>query len=118
MGSVMGFALQAKGEPRLYWAGDTIWVDEVAQAIDTYQPQVIITHSCGAAFEDNSPIVMDALQTIQVCKMIPEGKVIAVHMETIDHGTVSREDLRVAADEANIPLTQLIIPHDGECLSL
>lgn len=117
MGSVMGFVLQAPSEPVVYWAGDTILVDSVKQAIDRYQPDIIVTHSSGAAFEENSPIVMDAEQTIQVCKSVLETKVIAVHMDSLDHATISREDLRTAADEANVSLTQLLIPKDGEILS-
>lgn len=116
MGSVMGFILQAEDEPTVYWAGDTIWYDAVAQVIENYQPDVIITHSPGAAF-DESPIVMDAEQTIQVCQAAPQAKVIAVHMETLDHATVSRQDLRSVADAAGISPSQLIIPHDGETVS-
>lgn len=118
MGSVMGFVLEAPGEPRVYWAGDTILVDSVTQAIGTYQPEIIITHSSGAAFEEDSPILMDTAQTIQICKIAPQAKVIAVHMDSLDHATVSREDLRTAADEANVSLTQLLIPQDGDLLQL
>ncbi|MGB7340861.1 MAG: MBL fold metallo-hydrolase [Phototrophicaceae bacterium] len=118
MGSVMGFVLQAPSEPRLYWSGDTIWIDDIAETLERYQPNVIVTHSSGSEFEDNQPIVMNAEHTIRVCQQMPESKVIATHMETIDHGTVSREGLRDAADAANIPLTQLLIPRDGETITL
>ena len=118
MGSVMGFVLQAPDEPVVYWTGDTILIDAVTETIDRYQPHVIVTHSSGAAFEDNSPIVMDAAQTIQICKSVPATKVIAVHMDSLDHATVSRDELRRAADKANVSLTQLLIPQDGETVRL
>jgi len=116
MGSVMGFVLEADDEPTVYWCGDTIWIDAVAETIQQFQPDVIITHSAGASFEANSPIVMDAEQTIQVCEAKPEATVIAVHLDTLDHATVSREDLRAAANQANISETRLLIPLDGETL--
>ena len=117
MGNVSGFVFQAENEPTVYWAGDTIWYEPVKQVIADSQPDIIITHSSGAKFGDSDPIVMDAEQTISVCQAAPQATVIAVHMETLDHGTVSRADLRAMADAQGIQLKQLLIPNDGEQLS-
>lgn len=116
MGSVMGFVLHAENEPTVYWAGDTIWYSAVQQAIELYKPDIIITHSSGALFEEDSPIVMDAEQTIEVCSNAPQAKIVAVHMESLDHGTVSRDNLRQAAIQAGISEERLLIPMDGEYL--
>ena len=118
MGSVSGFIFQAEGEPTIYWAGDTIWYDDVQKTIVRYQPDVIITHSSGARFGDSDPIVMDAEQTIAVCKSAPQANVIAVHLESLDHGTVSRSDLRSLAEKNGIRLARLLIPDDGESIDL
>jgi L-ascorbate metabolism protein UlaG (beta-lactamase superfamily) len=117
MGNVMGFVLRAEDEPTIYWAGDTIWYEAVEQLIETQQPDIIITHSSGALIEENSPIVMDAEQTISLCRKASESKIIAVHMEALDHGTVTREDLRQAALETEITENHLLIPNDGEILN-
>lgn len=117
MKTVSGFVFQAAGEPTLYWAGDTVLCDEVREVISKYQPDVIITHSCGATWPDSkgerSLIVMDAQQTIEVCKLSPDKVVIAVHMEALDHATVSRQQLREAANAALINAKKLLIPDDG-----
>lgn len=118
MGTVSGFILRAEGEPTVYWVGDSIWYAPVAEIIAQYRPNVIITHSCGAGFEKDSPIVMDAEQTLKVCQAAPDATVIAVHMEAYDHSTVSRDDLRRYAETAGIRAEQLRIPADGETLSL
>lgn len=117
MGQVSGFVFQANGEPTVYWCGDTIWYDEVEKVVRDYQPDVIITHSCGAEFESKSPIVMDAEQTIAVCRAAPDAVVVAVHMEAYDHSTVTRADLRAFATAQGITAEQLRIPDDGETLS-
>lgn len=39
MGSVMGFLLEAEGEPTVYWAGDTVLYPAVEEAIRTAAPQ-------------------------------------------------------------------------------
>jgi len=79
---------------------------------------VIITHSSGARFKDSDPIVMDTEQTLQVCKAAPDSIVIAVHMEALDHGTVTRQALRETAEAASIPEAQLRIPANGETLEI
>jgi len=122
MGRVMGFTLQAAGEPMVYWAGDTVWCEEVEAALQTAQPHYVITHSCGARWPIASGarelIVMDAAQTIGVCECAPQATVIATHMEAFDHATISRSALREARQAAGLAETRLRIPQDGETLTL
>jgi len=113
MGNASGFVFQAEGEPTVYWAGDTIWYEDVAGVIARVQPDVIITHSCGAVWDDVL-IVMDGAQTLSVCRAAPEALVIATHMEALDHATVSRVDLRALAEQEGVSSDQLRIPADGE----
>ncbi|NRQ15082.1 MBL fold metallo-hydrolase [Ensifer sesbaniae] len=117
MGPVIGFSLEAKGEPTLYWAGDTVFYPPVETTIRETRPDIIVTHSCAARWNGDL-IVMDAEQTIKVCEMAKNGIVIAAHMEALDHATLSRSELRAAADAHGIPLTKLVIPDDGEVLTL
>jgi L-ascorbate metabolism protein UlaG (beta-lactamase superfamily) len=116
MGPVSGFIFRAENEPTIYWTGDTIWYEAVEKVILEAKPEVIITHSSGASFEAGAPIIMDAWQTIEVCRAVPQAKIIAVHMETFDFDTVSRKELRAMAEAEGIEATQLIIPADGETL--
>jgi len=116
LGPVSGFVFRAENEPTVYWAGDTIWCDAVKRVIDETQPDIIITHSSGAILGDSGPIVMDAAQTIAVCQAAPQATVIATHLESLDHGMVSRAELREAAEAAGIQPDQLLIPSDGETL--
>jgi L-ascorbate metabolism protein UlaG (beta-lactamase superfamily) len=118
MGQASGYVLQAQGEPTVFWVGDSIWCDEVAQAIARFDPQVILTHSSGAIWGEGVLIVMDAAQTLEVCRAAPRATVIAMHMEALDHGTVSRRRLRAEAQAAGIPDDQLRIPSDGEEIRL
>jgi L-ascorbate metabolism protein UlaG (beta-lactamase superfamily) len=116
MGPVSGFILRAEREPTLYWTGDTIWCEPVRQVVLETKPEIIITHSSGASFEAGAPIIMDAQQTIEVCRAAPQAIVVAIHMETFDFDTVSRRDLRARAEEEGIEVRQLRIPADGETL--
>ena len=116
MGQVSGFVFQALGEPTVYWTGDTILYEPVSQVIERFRPDVIVTHSSGAMWKGSGPIVMDADQTLAVCQTAPESRVVAIHLDSLDHGQVSRQDLRARARAVEISETRLLIPEDGETL--
>jgi L-ascorbate metabolism protein UlaG (beta-lactamase superfamily) len=114
MGEASGFILQAATEPSVYWVGDTILSDKVKEAIQTWRPEVIVTHSCGAVWGQGTLILMDAIQTVAVCQAAPWARVVAVHMEALDHATVTRDELSSYATEQGIDSGKLLIPLDGE----
>jgi len=92
MGEVSGFVFRADNEPTVYWAGDTtVWGNNVL-------------------------ILMDAKQTVEVCKAAQNKNVIATHMDALDHATVSRKELRKYAESERILPEQLLIPEDGDIL--
>ncbi len=111
MAPVSGFVLRASGEPTLYIAGDTIWCDEVGAAIQRFQPDVIMVNAGGARFLEGDPITMTAEDVIAVCQAAPSAKVVAVHMEAINHCLVTRSDLAFQLEAARLAVT---IPADGE----
>ncbi|MEM6529477.1 MAG: MBL fold metallo-hydrolase, partial [Chloroflexota bacterium] len=124
MGRVSGFVLRAEGEATLHIVGDSVLVDEVRDAIRTYNPDIIVTNSGGAMWDDpdnpgeRTTILMDAAETVQVAQLAPASRIITVHLEALDHCTVTRTDLRTAADAAGIPAERVLIPADGERVPL
>lgn len=117
MGRVMGFSLEAPSEPTFYWCGDSVFYPPLLDAVSATQPDVIVSHSCGALW-DGTLIVMDAEQTLDLCEATPGATVIATHMEALDHATVSRTALREAAEARGIGPDRLLIPADGEAIEI
>jgi L-ascorbate metabolism protein UlaG (beta-lactamase superfamily) len=120
MGNVSGFVLKADDHPTIYIIGDSIWTDEVKEAIDQYKPDYIVANTGGARFpghEDN-PILMDEDQTILLLNASGIAKVIAVHMESLDHCQTTRSSLEESVSHLNIQKDKLIIPRDGEVIIL
>lgn len=115
MGVVSGFVLRAEGEPALYIAGDTIWCPEVADALQTHQPEVIVLNSGAAQFLTGDPITMTAEDVTQVCRAAPTAQVVAVHMETINHCSLTRQALHAHLAQAGLD-SQVYIPQDGALL--
>lgn len=117
LGTVSGFVLQAPGEPTVYWIGDSIWCEPVVEAIATHKPDIIISHSGGATLPGFDPIIMDGPQTLRTLTAAPNAVVVAIHMEALDHCTVSRTMLRRMADGVGIAASRLRIPENGNILT-
>jgi L-ascorbate metabolism protein UlaG (beta-lactamase superfamily) len=118
MGQSSGFVLQSETEPTIYIIGDSIWTKEVKESLHKYKPQFVITNSGGAfipGFEE-TPIIMNEKETINVAKELPYSTIICVHLESLDHCTVTRNSLRKIALKENINGNRLFIPNDGELL--
>ncbi len=117
MGTVSGFVLRAPGEPSLYLAGDTIWCPEVEAALQTFRPDVVVLNAGAAQFLTGDPITMTADDVVQVCRALPTARVIAVHMETINHCLLTRADLRERLAQEGLA-QQVQVPADGELIEL
>lgn len=118
LGSVSGFILSSEMFPSVYIVGDTILNSEVRKSIIESGAEILILNSGGAKLPvpgfENELILMDTKQVMEVAKIAPMAKIVAVHMEALDHCTVSRAELRKAADRNGIRKERLIIPNDGE----
>lgn len=109
---VCGIVFNHEDEDTLYVAGDTVWCDQVKEAIHTHKPDVIILNACDAQFADGRSLIMGKKDVYEVCKIAPNSKVIASHMEAVSHATLSRSELKEFANENK--LSNLLIPNDGE----
>ena len=117
MSPVSGFIFSAPDEPLVYIAGDTIWYSEVAEAIATYVPEVIVVNGGGARFIEGGPIVMTAEDIAKVHKAAPDALVVVVHLEAINHCSETRAYYREQLPELGVDMARVRIPGDGESLS-
>jgi L-ascorbate metabolism protein UlaG (beta-lactamase superfamily) len=117
MGPVSGFVLRAEGAPALYIAGDTIWCPEVEQALELHRPDIAIVNAGAAQFLSGGPITMTAEDVVSVCRARPQMRVVAVHMEAINHCLLTRAELRADLSASGL-LGQVHIPDDGALIEL
>jgi L-ascorbate metabolism protein UlaG (beta-lactamase superfamily) len=104
LGPVSGFVL---GD--LYLAGDTVWCDEVEEAIVAHRPRVAVVNGSGARFLEGEPIVMTVADVREVAARVPT--VVVVHLEAINHCLETRADVRSGVPTA-------LVPEDGQTLEL
>lgn len=116
MAPVSGFVFAAPGEPTVYVAGDTIWCDEVAEAITTHRPEVIIVNASGARFLKGDPIVMTAEDVAKVHAAAPDALLIVVHLEAINHCLERRDHYRKRLPALGVDMARVRIPNDGEAV--
>ncbi|MBW8687889.1 MBL fold metallo-hydrolase [Chitinophaga rhizophila] len=114
MGIVSGYVVN-DGTGSVYIAGDTIWCEEVKDALDKYHPEKIIVNGGAARFIQGDPIVMDIPDIIQVCNHAPAAMVYVVHLEAVNHATESRRDILQALIGQQLN-DRCLIPEDGAFL--
>ena len=115
-GSVCGVVFKHEDEKTVYIAGDTVWYEEVEKVIQLHQPEVIVVNAGDNQFLEGGSLVMGKQDVLKVHQAAPKAVIISVHMEAVNHWTLSRTDLREFADEQHFA-SQLIVPEDGDDFS-
>lgn len=114
-GPASGVVLVAEGEPTGNLAGDTVWYEGVAANLERFRPAVTVLNCCGATLRRRGRIIMHDEDVLRVCAAAPYTRVVASHMETVNHGIVSRAHLRSFVDTYGVG-EQVLIPADGETI--
>jgi len=116
MGPVSGFVLR-DSHTSLYLAGDTIWCGEVADALANHSPEWTVLNAGSAQFTTGDPITMTDQDIAEVAKAHGHTRIMAIHLETVNHCRQDREQLRRALEGRGIA-ERVHIPADGESIRL
>lgn len=115
-GQVCGVVFKHQTEKTLYVAGDTVWYEAVQEMIDTHKPEIIVVNGGDNQFLEGGSLVMGKDDIYEVYKAAPNAKIISVHMEAVNHWTLSREELKSFIEEKGIA-SHVLVPDDGESYS-
>lgn len=118
LGQIMGVVFQAEGQKTTYVVGDTVWRDEVAESLEHYRPDIIVLNIGAAEFNgfEGDPIIMGKEDSLRVHRAAPDATIIGVHMDAVNHMTLSREELAEFVQKEGIE-QHVSIPADGEVIS-
>lgn len=114
MGPGVGYFIEMPGEPSLYIAGDTVMTDDVRWTLKHLRPDVAIVAAGNASVDIGKPILMSLDEVMEFARLAP-GRVVANHLEALNHCPISRAQLREASRQAGLEST-IEIPADGEIL--
>lgn len=116
MAPVSGFVITTRDEPALYIAGDTIWCDEVREAVDRHKPE-IVANAGGARFLAGDPITMTADDVVALARHATAARIVVVHLEAVNHCVETRMDLRARLRHEQLQ-ERVSVPDDGDELPL
>lgn len=112
-GLVCGVVFNHPSEKTLYIAGDTVWYEGIQEEISTHKPEIIVVNAGDNQFLQGGSLVMGKEDVYEVYKASPNSKIIASHMEAVNHWTLSREELKSYINEKGI-VENVLVPEDGE----
>lgn len=115
-GQVCGVIFKHSNENTLYVAGDTVWYGAVQDVIETHKPDIIVVNGGDNQFLQGGSLVMGKEDIYEVYKAAPNAKIISVHMEAVNHWTLSRDELKTFISEKGIS-SNVLVPEDGESYS-
>ncbi|MCW9699112.1 MULTISPECIES: MBL fold metallo-hydrolase [unclassified Avibacterium] len=114
LGDAMGVVLRAKDRKTLYIMGDTLWTADVNKALIKYKPDVLVMNTGSARVNGfNEGIIMGKEDVAHAHQAMPKAKIIAVHMDAVNHGAVSRQAMRAFVQKSGLK-DWVAVPEDGE----
>ncbi|MDN7132577.1 MBL fold metallo-hydrolase [Halomonas sp. MC140] len=118
LGEVMGVVFEAPGQKTIYVVGDSVWRDEVEQALARFNPEVIVLNTGAAEVTGfvGDPIIMGKADTLRTHQAAPNATIITVHMEAVNHLTLSRDELAEYVQKEGLQ-DHVLIPADGAVVS-
>lgn len=116
VGLVCGVIFKQANEKTLYVAGDTVWYEAVQEVIETHQPEIIVVNGGDNQFLQGGSLVMGKEDIYEVYKTSPNAKIISIHMEAVNHWTLSRAELKSFIEEKGIT-SNVLVPDDGDSYS-
>lgn len=118
LGIVSGVVFQRPGHKSVYVAGDTVWNRHVEEAIGKYQPDVVILNTGYARVKGfEGSIIMGKEDLLRAYELAPKATVIGSHMEAVNHGMQSRQELRDYIVEKGMSTQRVLVPEDGASYS-
>lgn len=116
MGDSSAFLLEHDGH-RTMIGGDGIYDSTFESVLDRFAPDTAILFAGEAQLIMGDPITMGSEDIIKAASHLPEARVIVVHMEALNHCSLTREQLR-GAIAANDLADRIAVPEDGEVVQL
>ncbi len=113
-GPVMGFYMKLPNDHTVYISSDTVYTNDVHRALTELKPDISILAAGMAQLDIGDLLLMNPADIMNFIQNAP-GKVVANHLEALNHCPNSRKELQ--ADVNRQRLTEkVIIPNDGETI--
>lgn len=104
LGPVIGFTLQAEGEPTVYLSGDNASLEVVREVVDTVAGADLAILHAGAARVRELPaaLTLTSAEAAKTAVILAARRVVGVHTEDWEHFSESRGQLEEAFSAAGL----------------
>ena len=116
-GLVCGIVFKHSAEKISYITGDTVWYESVQEVVYKHTPEIIVANAGDNQFFEGGSLIMGKDDVYEVYKAAHNAKIIAIHMEAVNHWALSREQLKRFINEKGIT-SNVLVPDDGESYTL
>jgi len=114
MGNVMGFYINLPSSPSIYISADTIFTNDVDKVLTELKPDITIVASGSARLDIGKELLMNLDDIVKFVEKSPK-KVIANHLEALNHCPITRKQLKELLAKKGL-LNMVHIPIDGEIM--
>lgn len=114
LGPVAGYYLAHPGEPSVYLLGDSILTENVLEAVERLQPDVILAPAGSANMGLGGDILFSVDELMELTRRA-RGQVVFNHLEALDHCPTTRAGLRQRLVDEGFA-NRTFVPEDGETL--
>lgn len=115
LGEVSGVVFKHSQELTTYLAGDTLWNNHVEHVVAQYKPEIAILNAGDAQAPGLGALLMGKQDILTMHKALPGTKIIATHMEAVNHAALTRSELNEFIAD-NALSHHAFVPEDGELL--
>jgi len=116
MGKSSSFYIETKNES-LFITGDAVFDELLESSLKEIKPKIIIANAGAAQFIIGKPITLTADALKSIARLLPDTKIIADHMNTINHCKLTKDKLKEFIVEEKLT-KNIFIPDEGDILSL
>ncbi len=115
MGTSSSYLLQASGAS-LFITGDSITDAMLINSLKASNPDVILAYTGSAQMLWGKPITLGAGSLKDISRISPRSKIVAVHMDAINHCRLSKAELRKYLKGERLDAI-IAVPDEGEVCS-
>lgn len=116
LGQASGLLFKHPDEKTVYMIGDSIWIPAIESTLAEHTPDVVIINAGSATLEKFGAIIMGKEDFYRVHQTVPDAKIIAIHMEALNHCLLSRQELHEYVKEKEFA-DKVAIPADGDFIN-
>ena len=116
MANGAGLFLRLPNEPSIYISGDTVLTDDVKKILEEFKPDITVVAAGNASIDIGGDILMPIEEILEFIRLSP-SKVIANHLEALNHCPITREQLEGELIKNGL-IDKVYIPEDGEVLEI